>query len=197
MKGSSGLTAGFTLVELVVTIAVAAILLTIAIPSFTRTVVSAKLSTTANEVVAALNTARLEAIRHNQPTQFCSNSATNNGNGSDALATACGTTAGAVYTLNSDGTTTLIHEPLQLQPGVLLGDGSGGTAGVTALRYGSNGLATTVTGTAPYSGLVADIYSQRISTNNHVCVYLVTGSLVSTHTCSSACNATNEPTSSC
>lgn len=179
MKGSSGFTPGFTLVELVVTIAVAAILLAIAIPSFTRTVVSARLTTTANEVTAALSQARLEAIRRNQLTQFCGKT----NNGTDQLGTDCGTSAGAVVVLDPTRTSsTPVREALQLPPGLSLGS-------VNPLRYDGTGLASPPAGGGPYTGLVADIYTQRIGSDNRRCVYMTAGSIVSTLTCSSSCPA--------
>jgi type IV fimbrial biogenesis protein FimT len=54
---------GFTLIELMVTIAIAAILLGVAIPSFTATIASSRLTTNANELVTALNLARSEAVK--------------------------------------------------------------------------------------------------------------------------------------
>ncbi len=54
---------GFTLVELMVTIAIAAIVLGVAIPSFSSTIDSNRLTTHANELVTALNLARSEAIK--------------------------------------------------------------------------------------------------------------------------------------
>lgn len=69
---------GFTLVELMVTIAVAAILLGIATPSFTSIINNNRLTAAANEMVATLQTARLEAVRRNRSVTVCSSA-----NGSD------------------------------------------------------------------------------------------------------------------
>ena len=57
---------GFTLMELMVTIAIAGILLGVAIPSFTSIISSNRLTTYANELVTALNFARSEAIKRGQ-----------------------------------------------------------------------------------------------------------------------------------
>lgn len=53
---------GFTLVELMVTVAVMAIALSFAIPSFTSSMNSAKADTEIGDLYRALNVARLEAI---------------------------------------------------------------------------------------------------------------------------------------
>jgi type IV fimbrial biogenesis protein FimT len=54
---------GFTLIELLITITIAAIVLGIAIPSFSSTIASNRLTTSANELVTALNFARSEAVK--------------------------------------------------------------------------------------------------------------------------------------
>lgn len=62
---------GFTLVELMVTLAVAAIVLAVAVPSFGSLIVNNALTSEANQLVSAFNTARNEAIKLNQNTRLC------------------------------------------------------------------------------------------------------------------------------
>lgn len=62
---------GFTLLELMVTLAVAAIVLTVAVPSFTNLIVRNSLTGEANELISAFNLARNEAIKLNQNTRLC------------------------------------------------------------------------------------------------------------------------------
>ena len=54
---------GFTLLELMVTVAIPGILVGVAIPSFTSIISSTRLTTAANELITALNYARSEAIK--------------------------------------------------------------------------------------------------------------------------------------
>jgi type IV fimbrial biogenesis protein FimT len=62
---------GFTLVELLVTITVMAILLAIAVPSFTDVTLGSKLSSYANSLAANAYLARGEAIKRNTPVTLC------------------------------------------------------------------------------------------------------------------------------
>ncbi|WP_222564080.1 GspH/FimT family pseudopilin [Novilysobacter antarcticus] len=70
-RSNAGRSKGFTLIELMVTIAVAAILLAIATPSFTSLINSSRLTSSANEMVATLQTARMEAVRRNTRINVC------------------------------------------------------------------------------------------------------------------------------
>ena len=62
---------GFTLVELVITLAVLAIIVTLALPAFTALVNGNRLTAQANELVADLQAARMEAITRNRPVTLC------------------------------------------------------------------------------------------------------------------------------
>ena len=65
---------GFTLVELMVTIAVVAILAALALPSFSNSIRNTRLASTTNEFIAAVNLARSEAVRSNRAGQVCASS---------------------------------------------------------------------------------------------------------------------------
>lgn len=62
---------GFTLVELMVTVAVLAILLAIATPSFTSIINGNRLASGANEIVGSLQLARSEAVKRNRSVALC------------------------------------------------------------------------------------------------------------------------------
>ena len=59
------LRSGFSLIELMVTIALVSLLLTLGVPSFNALLRTISLNTQANNFVAAINLARSEAIRRN------------------------------------------------------------------------------------------------------------------------------------
>lgn len=63
-------TKGFTLIELLVALAVFVILITMAVPAFTRSVQSSKADTEVGDLQRALNYARLEAINRGITTRL-------------------------------------------------------------------------------------------------------------------------------
>jgi type IV fimbrial biogenesis protein FimT len=173
-----------------ITIAITAIIVTIGVPSFRSSIASNRLTTTANAFISAYNDARLTSIRRNGPVQFCGGSAASNGS-SDVLGTQCSTTAGAVYMLNADNTTaTQVSGAPEVPAGITLGTAN-------ALRFNGYGFASAaVGGNGPFNGLLLDLSTNTISSNNRRCIYLTTGSIISVCTVSGtgACNA-SEPAS--
>lgn len=161
---------GFTLIELMVTIAVAAILLAVAVPSFRHLIISNRLTTAANDVVTALTVARSEAIKRNADVGF-----NNDTTVTVPPAAAAVTTIRAAITLPSSVAFANPPQQLVATPAGLL-QVAGAAAG--------------------YSGLVADVTSNAINSDNHRCIYLTTGSTVSSCTDSAACGG-GAPNATC
>jgi type IV fimbrial biogenesis protein FimT len=70
-RTGAALAGGFTLIEMLVAIAIAAILLALAAPSFEDAAVSSKVSDIATKVAVAANNARSEAIKRNGEVVVC------------------------------------------------------------------------------------------------------------------------------
>lgn len=62
---------GFTLIELMIAVAIAAILLALAAPNFTQALGKNRLSSAASELTGAVQLARAEAIRNNRRVTLC------------------------------------------------------------------------------------------------------------------------------
>ncbi len=178
---------GFTLVELMVTIAVAATLLVIAVPSFRSIINSNRLTTAANTVVNALNVARMEAIKRNAYTQLCSDSASNNT--SDTLGSACSAaSAGAGAVVVQTGASTALPVLGAAQGLVMPVQLSGN---ITAIRFDGLGVGyqagtTSLTGST-YSGTVAVLCVAGLSGNNRITISMTTGTIVTTTSSAGGC----------
>lgn len=68
---------GFTLIELMMAIAVIGVVLAVTIPSFNEFRLNNRMTGAANDLLGALNLARSEAIKRQQPVAFCGSPAPN------------------------------------------------------------------------------------------------------------------------
>ncbi|WP_108471531.1 GspH/FimT family pseudopilin [Rhodanobacter thiooxydans] len=170
---------GFTLVELLITMAVAVVLIVIAVPSFKSITLSSKLTTTANDIVNALNVARMEAVRRNANTQLCSDSASVNT--ADVLGAQCGTEVGAVYAMAGANPSPVLAGTTGIAGAVQL------SGNLKAIRFGGQGLGQATGTTSPFSGTVADICTSQMSSDNHRVITMTAGSILVTTTSSGAC----------
>ena len=105
---------GFTLIEMLVTISIMAILLTIAAPSFNTVIAGTRMSAEINDLQASLNFARSEAVKRGLKIDVCPPTTPNG--------TTCATTNpldwSSGWVVLVDGTTT----QLRISPGVTHGD---------------------------------------------------------------------------
>lgn len=99
---SSQQQAGFSLVELAITVAVLAIIAGIAIPSFRNMLQRSRLTASSNEMLAVFQNARMEALRTNARVDVCPSS-----NGS-----ACGGSnwKRVIIAANKNGMTTVLRD---------------------------------------------------------------------------------------
>jgi type IV fimbrial biogenesis protein FimT len=117
--------AGFTLVELVITIAIAAIVVTVAVPGFQGFVLNNRMSGNANDMIATLGYGRSEAVKRAADVTVCA---------SDDGATCSGTWADGWVVLDGAGNVLRAQEAL------------GGTttlAGADTIVFNANGRMTT------------------------------------------------------
>ncbi len=126
--------AGFTLVELIITMAIGAIILTQAVPSFLSTIKNSHLTAETNKLVADINLARSEAIKRGKAVSICS---TTNPNASPPTCAGSWGTGWAIM----DADATLIRVGLGQSPGssVIF------TASDTTITFSSDGLLSDAT----------------------------------------------------
>ncbi len=166
---------GFSLIELMVTLAVAGVMLMVAVPSFGNLMLSSQLTSLSNELVSALNSARVEAVKRNAPVEVCSDN-----------------TCAVTTTDMSNGHSLLIKAGLDDMVDPI------SVRAVRHLTYSGQGLAYANGQNAPFSGLVADLFSDRLNTQGHRCIYVEVGAVVSTCTDNQNCGYFNgRPNASC
>jgi type IV fimbrial biogenesis protein FimT len=130
---------GVTLLELMITIAIAAILASLALPSFSSSLQSNRVATTSNEFLASVAYARSEAMRNNRGAVMCPST-----DGS-----ACGGTWQNGWIVwadqNANGTREDPAEPVLRRQDALYKQTS--TGGGTAIRFSPRGAVVGGAGT--------------------------------------------------
>jgi type IV fimbrial biogenesis protein FimT len=167
---------GFTLVELMVTLSVAAVLMAIGVPMFRETIARNRLTEQANDLVAAITIARSQAITANQRVSFCRAD-------SDADAT-CSGTAGAweFWLINNAAGTVLRRGAIPTYGGVIEVTS---TLIDDEMTFASDGLART--NDVLVAGEQLIVCSNHGTTDNQRVITLGAGSRVSTNPVSGVC----------
>lgn len=146
---------GFTLTELLITLAIAALLMTMAVPNFRDFIMNNRLTTQANEFIGALNLARSEAVKRGESITVCS---------SDDQASCTGTAwnAGWIVMVTGDSSVLRVYDALpgattltnassnfsvQYDSNGFLNSGATNTFNLCDDRTGETGRQIVVTGT--------------------------------------------------
>lgn len=132
---------GFTLIELLVTLAVLAIVVVAGIPGFQSVVNGNRLAAAANETIAALQIARIEAIRRNRRVAVCASANANDGTGATCTA---GASDGWLVFVDNDRDGSFGAGDLLLRSSTL--DGPVDVGGALTVAYRSDGLARDAAG---------------------------------------------------
>lgn len=157
-QGRSG---GFTLVELMITIAVLAVVMAIAVPSFQAVINRNRLVSASNEVVAALQLARMEAIRRNSRVELCPST--------DGTSCSGSAWSRMIVRVASDGT--VVRDIRVTGRGIVL-NGSSNTTSNNRIAFVPSGMARVGNGTAS-TGAISVCSSKVPVTENTMDVGIV------------------------
>lgn len=135
---------GMTLIELMVVLALMAILMTVAIPSFTSLIQSNRVASEVNGFIGSLQFARAEAIKQGLPVTVCTSS-----DGSNCLDSSDWNTGWIVFVdPNNNKTHDSSETVLKVQPKWTSTDTFTANNDIEAITYTRDGFALGLTGTA-------------------------------------------------
>ena len=188
---------GFTLIELMVTLTVVIVLLMIAVPSFQAVINSNRLSSAANELVAGLQAARIQAVRFDKRAVVCLSTNANTGSPTCAAANATNATGWIVF-VDADKNSTYNTGDTLLRIGTVNSAvkilGSSNLTGKTKVIFRSDGLARASTG-GVLTGTVDMCITTKHPSENVRHVSIRSGSVsVSRAAAGGACNAPTNST---
>ncbi|MGC9163006.1 MAG: pilus assembly FimT family protein [Thiomonas sp.] len=132
--------------------------------------ISSRLTTQASQAVSLLTLARTEAVKRGVDVQLNAD--------------------GTMFARPIQGASVPITQAVPASPGIT------STPRINALIASPMGLLHAPNTTTGYTGLVLDLSSNAIASDNHRCIYLFTGTTVASCTDSQACNA-NAPNANC
>ncbi len=133
---------GFTMIELMVVVVVLAVLLTVAVPSFEAVMNANRLAGASNELMASLQTARMEAVKRNARVGICLSANANNSAPACATSNANGWIVFADTNKNDafDAGEALLRTST-VSPSVVVTSSATPTAAGGAIVFRSDGLA--------------------------------------------------------
>ena len=161
---------GFTLIELMVTLSVMAILMSIAVPSFQSFILNSRITTQTNNFIMALMLARSEAVKRGSTVTVCSSTT------GTSCAELTNWGGGWLVFVDADGDGVVDTGDLPVQVGQALSGGNTLDGGArTRVTYGGNGFATGFNDTFSLCDSRGATFSRRIIVNNQGRVRTETG----------------------
>jgi type IV fimbrial biogenesis protein FimT len=176
-----------------VVLAVLAILVGIGVPNFRRMIATNRLATSANQVVAALQTARAEAIRRNQRVMLCPSTTGSNCSGTNwnrfivfqVAPTASTATPGSVTPASSAD----VVLDVDLRPGGLTVRGSSNVTASNRIWFASDGLARMGSSTTREGAVSVCSTQAPVSENTRDVIVATSRVAVRTRNGTAACSA--------
>jgi len=138
IKPDRSLQKGFNIMELMVTVAVGSVLLSVGVPAFKNFMDNSRMSAASNELVTSLHLARTEAIKRRTNVMLCPSSNWNAANPNCNVA--ADISDGWVVLTTTGNIVLLAHGPLNDQIDVKGADTANIIAGPKFVQFGANGF---------------------------------------------------------